>query len=134
MGIAVSTNPALYHDGYSTVDEMPVKMRRVYDRIVAKLSANGYTVRADGAQVVIPKLNARITLNGGEFNSPEAMPPRQLRIFQDALAAALPLEHAICAIVEARRFYQRAAFHTLLVALSVEIAAAAFLWTRGYFS
>lgn len=134
MGIAVSTNPALYHDGYSTVNAMPVKMRRVYDRIVAKLLANGYTVRAEGVQVVIPKLNARITLNGGEFNSPEAMPPRQLRIFQDALAAALPLEHAICAIVEARRFYQRVAFRTMVVALSVEIVTAAFLWTRGYFA
>lgn len=134
MGIAVSTNPALYHNGYSTVNEMPVKMRRVYDRIVAKLSANGYTVRADGAPVVIPRLNARITINGGEFDSPEAMPPRQLAIFQNALAAALPLEHALCAIVEARRFYQRVAFRTLLIALSVEIAAAAFLWSRGYFS
>lgn len=133
MGIAVSTDPSLYHGDYSSVNDMPEKMRRVYNRIVAKLLANGYTVRADGTPVVIPKLTACITLNGGEFYSPDAMPPRQLKIFQDALAAALPLEHAICAIVEARRFYQRVAFRTLLVTLTVEIATAALLWTRGYF-
>jgi len=134
MGIAVLTEPALEHVGYTRAGDMPEKLRLVYDEVVAKLSAKGFTVRSEGAPVVIPTLRSCITLNGSEFSSCEAMPPRQRLLFEAALAAALPLENAICAIVEAQRFYRRVAMRALLLTFALEVIVAAFLWTRGYFT
>jgi hypothetical protein len=130
MGIAVSTD---YRDIYGDLDRMPDKLRRIYNKIVAKLSADGYTVRPGNRAVVVPKLNARVIAPNGEFTSADEMPPRTRQMFEDALVAMLPVENALCAIIDAQLWYQRAAFRGLLITLAFELAAAAFLATRGYF-
>ena len=74
---------------YASADEMPVRVRVAYERAVHETP-----LLHSGARLAA-KLNAKIILNGTEFNNPGEMSVDDRRLYHEALAAVFPASIAV---------------------------------------
>ena len=74
---------------YASADEMPVRVRVAYERAVHETP-----LLHSGARLAA-KLNAKIILNGTEFNNPGEMSVDDRRFYHEALAAVFPASIAV---------------------------------------
>jgi hypothetical protein len=74
---------------YASADEMPVRVRVAYERAVHETP-----LLHSGARLAA-KLNAKIILNGTEFNNPGEMSVDDRRMYHEALAAMFPASIAV---------------------------------------
>ena len=109
--------------------EMSPGMQRIYNRILRRFSARGTT----GAKKIVPKLSARVCVNGCEFSDAKQMPPEYRRFYEEILSSALPVQRAvdIVARTEHSNFIKRTI--TLAFIAAVCVAAIFYLWSRGYY-
>jgi hypothetical protein len=74
---------------YASADEMPDSVRAAYDRAI------GETPLLHSGARLAAKLNAKIILNGTEFNNPGEMSVDDRRMYHEALAAMFPASIAV---------------------------------------
>jgi len=114
-------------------DEMSPSMQKVYRQTVQRFSARPAT-GAGAMAMIVPKLMARIIVNGREFEHAGQMPPSERRLYEETLAQALPLERAIEMVVrvEHGNFVKRAI--TLFFIAAGLTATIVYLGLHGYYA
>ena len=131
MKIALRLNVDYPKSQTRAVSEMSRGMQRVYNRTLRRFSANQNV--DDFATKIVPKLHARVCVNGHEFEGLEAMPPEYRRFYEDILVRVLPVQRAVDIVARA----ERCNFITRMVTLGFIavgcLAAIVYLWTRGYY-
>jgi hypothetical protein len=112
-------------------EEMSPSMQKIYRRTVQRFSAHPNPLGSRA--LVVPKLSARVTLNGREFTSAEEMPPPFRQFYEELLAQALPVQHAIETVtrIEHANFIKRTV-SLLFIAASIAVAIV-YLWMHGYY-
>src|SRR5437667_6889445 len=75
--------------GYASADEMPVSVRAAYDRAIAEKPE-----LHSGARLAA-KLNAKIIMNGAEFNHAGEMSVDDRHLYHEALEAVFPSNIAV---------------------------------------
>ena len=112
-------------------EEMSRSMQKIYRRTVERFSA--HPTALDSAATVVPKLSARVILNGQDFESAEEMPPAFRQFYEELLAQALPVQHAIDTVtrVEHSNFIKRTV-SLLFIGAGVALAIV-YLWMHGYY-
>ena len=109
---------------HASADEMPVSVRTTYDRAV------GETPMLHSGARLAAKLNAKIILNGTEFNNPGEMSLDDRRLYHEALEAVFPPGLAV-SVSEPRKIRHK---KVLLIVLVVSVfAGAVYLWLHGLF-
>ncbi len=112
--------------------EMSRGMQRVYNRTLRRFSAHE---NVDGsATSFVPKLHARVTVNGREFGDVEEMPSEYRRFYEDILVRALPVQRAVGIVARAERCNFILRTVTLGLIAAAGVAAIVYLWTRGFYS
>src|SRR6059036_4368333 len=76
---------------YASTDDMPVRVRAAYDRAIAEKPE-----LHSGARLAA-KLNARIIMNGAEFNHAGEMSVDDRHLYHEALEAVFPPNIAVSA-------------------------------------
>ena len=109
---------------YAGADDMPVGVKAAYDRAVSETP-----VLHSGARLAA-KLNAKIILNGTEFNNPGEMSLDDRRLYHEALEAVFPASIAV-SVSEPRKIRHKKLLPVVLV-VSV-LAGAVYLWLHGVF-
>jgi hypothetical protein len=102
MRVALRTDLAADESDYFPLSEMSRGMQRAYERTIGRFSATESTGSIAGRRIV-PKLCARITINGREFDSSAEMPAEYRRFYEETLARTLPLQRAIRIVAETER-------------------------------
>jgi len=89
--VSARSKTKIQFDGreYASADEMPVSVRAAYDRAI------GETPLLHSGARLAAKLNAKIILNGTEFNNPGEMSVDDRRLYHEALAAVFPASIAV---------------------------------------
>jgi hypothetical protein len=109
---------------YAGADDMPVSVRAAYDRAVAEKP-----VLHSGARLAA-KLNAKIIMNGAEFNHAGEMSVDDRHLYHEALEAVFPSSIAV-SVTESPKIRQK---KVLLIAVGVSVlAGAVYLWLHGLF-
>ncbi len=109
---------------YASADEMPVSVRVAYDRAVHETP-----VLHSGARLAA-QLNAKIIVNGTEFNNPGEMSEDDRRLYHEALETVFPPGIAV-SVSEARKIRHK---KLLLIVVVVSVfAGAVYLWLHGFF-
>lgn len=132
MRIALRTN--LESAGcFHLPEEMSPRLRDYYDRTMERFSARPLNLGAQ-ARAVIPKLSARVILNGEEFDSAGQMPPAYRRFYENLLAEALPLNRAVYTVarIEHSNFIKRTI--SLAIIAAGVTALIVYLWLQGFYS
>ena len=109
---------------YAGADDMPVGVKAAYDRAVSETP-----VLHSGARLAA-KLNAKIILNGTEFNNPGEMSVDDRRLYHEALEAVFPASIAV-SVSEPQKI-RREKVLPIVVVVSV-LAGAVYLWLHGFF-
>ena len=109
---------------YAGADDMPVGVKAAYDRAVSETP-----VLHSGARLAA-KLNAKIILNGTEFNNPGEMSVNDRRLYHEALEAVFPASIAV-SVSEPQKI-RREKVLPIVVVVSV-LAGAVYLWLHGFF-
>jgi len=104
---------------------MPVGVKAAYDRAVSETP-----VLHSGARLAA-KLNAKITVNGTEFNHAGEMSVNDRRLYHEALEAVFPASIAV-SVSEPQKI-RREKVLPIVVVVSV-LAGAVYLWLHGFFS
>ena len=99
MRVALRTDLAADESEYFPLSEMSRGMQRAYERTIGRFSATGSIV----GRRIVPKLCARITINGRDFDSSAEMPAEYRRFYEETLARTLPLQRAIRIVAETER-------------------------------
>lgn len=107
---------------YASADDMPVSVRAAYDRAVAEKP-----VLHSGARLAA-KLNAKIIVNGAEFNHAGEMSVDDRHLYHEALEAVFPSSIAV-SVSEPRKIRHKKAL--LIVAALGVFAGAVYLWLHG---
>ena len=109
---------------YASTDDMPVSVRAAYDRAIAEKP-----VLHSGARLAA-KLNAKIIMNGAEFNHAGEMSVDDRHLYHEALEAVFPSNIAV-SVSEPRKIRHK---KVLLMAVGVgALTGAAYLWLHGLF-
>ena len=107
---------------YASTDDMPVSVRAAYDRAIAEKP-----VLHSGARLAA-KLNAKIIMNGAEFNHAGEMSVDDRHLYHEALEAVFPSSIAV-SVTESPKIRQK---KVLLIAAGVSVlAGAVYLWLHG---
>ena len=109
---------------YASTDDMPVSVRAAYDRAIAEKP-----VLHSGARLAA-KLNAKIIMNGAEFNHAGEMSVDDRHLYHEALEAVFPSSIAV-SVSEPRKIRHKKAL--LIVAALGVFAGAVYLWLHGLF-
>jgi len=109
---------------YAGADDMPVGVKAAYDRAVSETP-----VLHSGARLAA-KLNAKITVNGTEFNHAGEMSVNDRRLYHEALEAVFPASIAV-SVSEPQKI-RREKVLPIVVVVSV-LAGAVYLWLHGFF-
>jgi hypothetical protein len=109
---------------YASTDDMPIKVRAAYDRAMAE-KPELYS----GARLAA-KLNARIIMNGSEFNHAGEMSVDDRHLYHEALEAVFPPN--ITVSVSGPPKLKREKVMLILVGASI-FAGALYLWLHGLF-
>jgi hypothetical protein len=109
---------------YVSADDMPVSVRAAYDRAMAERPE-----LHSGARLAA-KLNAKIIMNGSEFNHAGEMSVDDRHLYHEALEAVFP-PHIAVSVSEPPKIKQRKVM-LILVGVSV-LAGAIYLWLHGVF-
>ena len=109
---------------YAGADDMPVGVKAAYDRAVSETP-----VLHSGARLAA-KLNAKITVNGTEFNHAGEMSVDDRRLYHEALEAVFPASIAV--FVSEPQKIRREKVLPIVVVVSV-LAGAVYLWLHGFF-
>jgi hypothetical protein len=117
--------------GLCRPEEMSPSMQKFYRRTVQRFSA--HPTALESAATVVPKLSARVILNGHDFESADEMPPALRQFYEHLLAQTLPVQHAIDTVtrVEHANFIKRTV-SLLFIAAGVALAIV-YLWIHGYY-
>ena len=107
---------------YASADDMPVSVRPAYDRAIAEKP-----VLHSGARLAA-KLNAKIIMNGAEFNHAGEMSVDDRHLYHEALEAVFPSSIAV-SVSEPRKIRHKKAL--LIVAALGVFAGAIYLWLHG---
>ena len=91
FSVSETFKPKIQFNGheYASADEMPVRVRVAYERAVHETP-----LLHSGARLAA-KLNAKIILNGTEFNNPGEMSVDDRRFYHEALAVVFPASIAV---------------------------------------
>ncbi len=119
--------------GFHLPEEMSPRLQDYYRRTMARFSARPLNLEAK-TRTLIPKLSARVILNGQEFSDSGQMPPASRHFYEELLAQALPLERAVYTVarVEHANFIKRT---VSLGAIATGVAAGiVYLWLHGFYS
>jgi len=110
---------------YASTDDMPVSVRAAYDRAMAEKPE-----LHSGARLAA-KLNAKIIMNGSEFNHAGEMSVDDRHLYHEALEAVFPPNIAT-SISEAPKIRHK---KVTLIAVGVGgvLAGAVYLWLHGLF-
>ena len=107
---------------YASADDMPVSVRAAYDRAIAERPE-----LHSGARLAA-KLNAKIIMNGAEFNHAGEMSVDDRHLYHEALEAVFPSSIAV-SVIEPRKIRHKKAL--LIVAALGVFAGAIYLWLHG---
>ena len=110
------------HD-YVSADEMPVNVRAAYDRAVAERPK-----LHSGARLAA-KLNARIIVNGAEFNHAGEMSEDDRRLYHEALEAVFP-PGIVVSVSESPKIRHKKV-PLIMVGVSL-LAGVGYLWLHGW--
>jgi hypothetical protein len=109
---------------YANTDDMPVSVRAAYDRAIAERPE-----LHSGARLAA-KLNAKIIMNGAEFNHAGEMSVDDRHLYHEALEAVFPPNITV-SVSEPPKIRQK---KMLLIATGVSVVAVAvYLWLHGLF-
>ena len=109
---------------YVSADDMPVRVRAAYDRALAERPE-----LHSGARLAA-KLNAKIIMNGSEFNHAGEMSVDDRHLYHEALEAVFPPGIAV-SVSEPPKLRRKKA---LLVVTGIgALAGAVYLWLHGLF-
>jgi|ERR1041384_4444659 len=109
---------------YVCADDMPARVRAAYDRAMAERPE-----LHSGARLAA-KLNAKIIMNGSEFNHAGEMSVDDRHLYHEALAAVFPPNITV-SVSEPPKIRRKKMF---LVAAGVSVfAGALYLWLHGLF-
>ncbi len=109
---------------YASTDEMPVSVRAAYDRAIAERPE-----LHSGARLAA-KLNAKIIMNGAEFNHAGEMSVDDRHLYHEALEAVFPPNIAV-SVSEPPKIRQK---KMLLMVVGVGVLAGTlYLWLHGSF-
>ena len=109
---------------YASADDMPVSVRPAYDRAIAEKP-----VLHSGARLAA-KLNAKIIMNGAEFNHAGEMSVDDRHLYHEALEAVFPSSIAV-SVTESPKIRQKT---VLLMVVGVSILAGILcLWMHRFF-
>jgi hypothetical protein len=109
---------------YASTDDMPVSVRAAYDRAMAERPE-----LHSGARLAA-KLNARIIMNGAEFNHAGEMSVDDRHLYHEALEAVFPPNIAV-SVSEPPKIRHKKML--LIVAVISVLVGAVYLWLRGFF-
>jgi len=110
---------------YASTDDMPVRVRAAYDRAMAEKPE-----LHSGARLAA-KLNARIIMNGAEFNHAGEMSVDDRHLYHEALEAVFPA-NTMVSVSEPPKIKRKRM--TLIVVGVGALAGAVYLWLHGLFS
>ena len=109
---------------YASTDEMPVSVRAAYDRAIAERPE-----LHSGARLAA-KLNAKIIMNGAEFNHAGEMSVDDRHLYHEALEAVFPPNIAV-SVSEPPKIRRK---KMLLMMVGVGVfAGTLYLWLHGSF-
>lgn len=109
---------------YASTDDMPIKVRAAYDRFIAEKPE-----LHSGARLAA-KLNAKIIVNGSEFNHAGEMSVDDRHLYHEALEAVFP-SHIAVSVSEPPKIRRK---KVMLVAVGISVfAGAVYLWLHGLF-
>jgi hypothetical protein len=109
---------------YASTDDMPISVRAAYDRAIAEKPE-----LHSGARLAA-KLNARIIVNGAEFNHAGEMSVDNRHLYHEALEAVFPPNIAV-SVSEPPKIRRK---KMLLIMVGVSaLAVALYLWLHGLF-
>lgn len=109
---------------YVNADDMPARVRTAYDRAMAERPE-----LHSGARLAA-KLNAKIIMNGSEFNHAGEMSVDDRHLYHEALEAVFP-PHITVSVSEPPKIKQR---KMMLIVVGVSaLAGAIYLWLHGVF-
>jgi hypothetical protein len=111
---------------------MSPAVEKIYQRMLARFSAD--PLRATGTRgTIVPKMTARVIVNGREFESTGEMPAVYRRFYEETLARVVPLQGAIYTVakIEHSNYVKRTVALGLLAA--AHVGAIVYLWSIGYY-
>ena len=109
---------------YASTDDMPIKVRAAYDRAMAEKPE-----LHSGARLAA-KLNAKIIMNGAEFNHAGEMSVDDRHVYHEALEAVFPPNIAV-SVSEPPKIRRK---KMLLMVVGVGVLAGTlYLWLHGSF-
>jgi hypothetical protein len=109
---------------YASTDDMPTKVRAAYDRAMAEKPE-----LHSGARLAA-KLNAKIIMNGAEFNHAGEMSVDDRHLYHEALEAVFPANTAV-SVSEPPKIRRK---KMLLMVVGVGVLAGTlYLWLHGSF-
>lgn len=109
---------------YASTDDMSIKVRAAYDRFIAEKPE-----LHSGARLAA-KLNAKIIVNGSEFNHAGEMSVDDRHLYHEALEAVFP-SHIAVSVSEPPKIKRK---KVMLVAVGISVfAGAVYLWLHGLF-
>lgn len=132
MRVALKADVQLSDSEFRAPTEMSASMEKIYHRMLARFCAE--PTRATGSRaVLVPKMTARVIVNGREFESTGEMPAAYRRFYEETLARALPLQRAVYAVAQIEHSnYIKRTIALGVIALG-HVAAIAYLWSIGYY-
>ena len=110
---------------FASTDDMPVRVRAAYDRAMAEKPE-----LHSGARLAA-KLNARIIMNGAEFNHAGEMSVDDRHLYHEALEAVFPANITV-SVSEPPKIKRKRM--TLIVVGVGALAGAVYFWLHGLFS
>jgi len=109
---------------YASTDDMPIKVRAAYDRAMAEKPE-----LHSGARLAA-KLNAKIIMNGSEFNHAGEMSVDDRHLYHEALEAVFPPNITV-SVSEPPKLRRK---KVMLIVVGASIfAGALYLWLHGLF-
>ena len=109
---------------YASADDMPVSVRAAYDRAIAERPE-----LHSGARLAA-KLNAKIIMNGAEFNHAGEMSVDDRHLYHEALEAVFPSSIAISVSEPPKIRHKK---RLLVVFGAGVLTGAVYLWLHGLF-
>ena len=109
---------------YASTEDMPMRVKAAYDRAIAEKPE-----LHSGARLAA-KLNAKIIVNGSEFNHAGEMSVDDRHLYHEALEAVFPASIAV-SVTEPPKLRRK---KVLLIVVGAAVFAGAFyLWLHGLF-
>ena len=124
MSARPKTNIRFNGREYANADEMPSDVRAAYDRTVDDMG----TLHS-GARLAA-KLNAKIIVDGNEFNNAGEMSVDDRHLYHEALEAVFPPNIAVFVSEPPKIRHKKM---LVIVAVISVLVGAVYLWLRGFF-